>query len=57
MQYTSPLVFVIFGATGDLMHRKLMPALYHLIADGALSQDIYIVGVGRRAITTDQFRE
>jgi glucose-6-phosphate 1-dehydrogenase len=57
MWHTSPLVFVIFGATGDLMHRKLMPALYHLIADGALSQDIYIVGVGRRAITTDQFRE
>ncbi len=48
---------VIFGATGDLMHRKLMPALYHLIRDGAVSKDIYIVGVGRREITTDQFRE
>jgi len=48
---------VIFGATGDLMHRKLMPALYHLIRDGAVSRDIYIVGVGRREITTDQFRE
>jgi glucose-6-phosphate 1-dehydrogenase len=53
----SPLVMVIFGATGDLMNRKLMPALYHLIQDGALSRDLFIVGVGRRAITTDQFRE
>ncbi len=57
MTLTSPLVMVIFGATGDLMNRKLMPALYHLIADGALSRDIFIVGVGRRPITTDQFRE
>jgi len=57
MSFTSPLVMVIFGATGDLMHRKLMPALYHLVKDEALSSDIYIVGVGRRAITTDQFRE
>lgn len=57
MTLTSPLVFVIFGATGDLMHRKLMPALYHLIRDGALSKDIFIVGVGRREITTDQFRD
>lgn len=48
---------VIFGATGDLMHRKLMPALYHLIRDGAMSRDVYIVGVGRREITNDQFRE
>ncbi len=57
MSFTSPLIMVIFGATGDLMHRKLMPALYHLVKDGALSADLYIVGVGRRPITTDQFRE
>ncbi len=57
MSFTSPIIMVIFGATGDLMNRKLMPALYHLVKDGALSQDIYIVGVGRRGITTDQFRE
>ncbi len=48
---------VIFGATGDLMHRKLMPAFYHLIRDGEISQDLIIVAVGRRPITTDQFRE
>src|SRR4030042_2860320 len=54
---TSPLVMVIFGATGDLMHRKLMPALYQLCHDGEISRDMFIVGVGRREITTDQFRE
>src|SRR3989344_6760452 len=54
---SSPLVFVIFGATGDVMQRKLMPALYPLIRDGAISRDVFIVGVGRRDITTDQFRE
>ncbi len=47
---------VIFGATGDLMDRKLMPALYHLVRNGEVSKDIFIVGVGRRAITTEQFR-
>lgn len=48
---------VIFGATGDLMDRKLMPALYHLVGSGEVSKDIFIVGVGRRSITTEQFRD
>lgn len=48
---------VIFGATGDLMDRKLMPALYHLVGDGEISKNIFIVGVGRRAISTEQFRD
>lgn len=51
------MVFVIFGATGDLMHRKLMPALNHLVRSGVLSKDIFIVGVGRRDISTDEFRQ
>jgi glucose-6-phosphate 1-dehydrogenase len=54
---TSPLIMVIFGATGDLMHRKLIPAFYRLIQAGELSTDLIIVGAGRRKITTDQFRE
>ena len=37
----SPLIFVIFGATGDLMHRKLMPALYHLIRNEDIAGYIY----------------
>ena len=34
-----PFTMVIFGATGDLTERKLMPALYHLAADGYLPVD------------------
>lgn len=39
------------------MDRKLMPALYHLVQNGEVSKDIFIVGVGRRNITTEQFRD
>lgn len=53
----SPLVFVIFGATGDLMARKLMPAIYSLYKKKEISQNLFIIGVGRRELTQDQFRE
>jgi glucose-6-phosphate 1-dehydrogenase len=39
---------VIFGATGDLTHRKLVPALYNLAADGALPPAVSVVGFARR---------
>lgn len=39
------------------MDRKLMPALYHLVQNGEVSKGIFIVGVGRRNITTEQFRD
>ena len=44
----SPFVMVIFGATGDLTARKLMPALYNLLDQGILPDRFFIVGVGRR---------
>jgi glucose-6-phosphate 1-dehydrogenase len=47
---------VIFGATGDLTHRKLIPALYNLAAEGALPPSISIVGFARREKSTEQFR-
>ena len=47
---------VIFGATGDLTHRKLIPALYNLAAEGALPPAISIVGFARREKSTEQFR-
>jgi glucose-6-phosphate 1-dehydrogenase len=40
-------LFVVFGATGDLMNRKLLPALYHLIAEGPLDGRSTILGVAR----------
>src|SRR6202035_5064271 len=51
-----PCTIVIFGATGDLTHRKLVPALYNLAADGELPPAVTIVGFARRPKTDDQFR-
>ena len=48
---------VIFGATGDLTHRKLVPALYNLQVEGALPAGVKIVGFARRDKTNDVFRE
>src|SRR3989442_15854273 len=42
-----PCVVVIFGATGDLTRRKLVPALYNLMADGVLPDPIGVVGFAR----------
>ena len=47
---------VIFGATGDLTHRKLIPALYNIAADGELPPELAVVGFARRAKTDDEFR-
>jgi glucose-6-phosphate 1-dehydrogenase len=52
-----PVAFVIFGATGDLAKRMLLPALYRLFAEGALSDKLAIVGVARRELTDDAFRD
>src|SRR6266481_2283858 len=51
-----PCVLVIFGATGDLTHRKLVPALYNLAHEGQLPQSFAVVGFARRPKTHDQFR-
>src|SRR3712207_1446056 len=50
-----PCVVVIFGATGDLTHRKLVPALYDLAADGRLPPGSSLVGFARRPFTDETF--
>ena len=50
-------ILVIFGATGDLTHRKLIPALYNLAADGDLPAGLRVVGFARREKSDDVFRE
>ena len=45
-----PAIMVIFGASGDLTKRKLLPALYHLDQAGLLPERFAIVGVARRAL-------
>lgn len=51
-----PCVMVIFGATGDLTRRKLMPALWDLRGEGCL-ESVRILGVGRSPMSDDEFRE
>jgi glucose-6-phosphate 1-dehydrogenase len=48
---------VVFGATGDLTRRKLMPALYRLACERRLSAGTAAVGVSRTPLSDDQFRE
>lgn len=50
-------LLVIFGATGDLTKRLLMPSLYNLACDRLLPERLAVVGVGRSAWTTESFRE
>lgn len=52
-----PFTMVIFGATGDLTERKLMPALYHLAAGGYLPLDFSVIGVARREWDDEYMRE
>src|SRR5689334_1151519 len=47
----------IFGATGDLAHRKLLPALYNLAHEGALPERFNLIGISRREMPDDEFRE
>ncbi len=51
-----PHVLVIFGASGDLTHRKLMPALYRLATQNLLPAGFSVVGFSRRPWDTQQFR-
>src|SRR5258705_11768450 len=52
-----PCTIVIFGATGDLTHRKLIPALYNLAAEGELTPAVAIIGFARRPKSDDDFRK
>ncbi|MGE4550492.1 MAG: glucose-6-phosphate dehydrogenase, partial [Opitutales bacterium] len=49
-------MIVIFGASGDLTARKLMPALYNLGVDNLLPADFFFIGYGRREMADDAFR-
>src|SRR6187397_3058732 len=51
-----PHTFVILGASGDLTHRKLVPALYHLFRKGRLPKETRIVGFSRTEFTHDAWR-
>jgi glucose-6-phosphate 1-dehydrogenase len=50
-------VIVMFGATGDLAKRKLLPGLFHLAAAGLMPDKYQIIGSSRRSVSNEQFRE
>ena len=52
----APTTLVIFGATGDLARRKLLPALYNLAHEGALPERFHLVGVSRKEKERDDYR-
>ena len=52
-----PCAIVIFGASGDLTARKLIPAIYNLAHDGLLPADFYLIGFGRKPIPDAEFQQ
>lgn len=52
-----PCVLIIFGASGDLTRRKLVPAIWHLREQGRLPEAFALVGVARREWDDDRFRQ
>ncbi len=53
----NPCVMLIFGASGDLTGRLLVPALYNLACDRLLDENFALLGTARKPLTTEQFRE
>ena len=53
---TEPCSIVIFGASGDLTARKLIPALYHLYKENQMPPEFRIIGFARREKTDESFR-
>jgi glucose-6-phosphate 1-dehydrogenase len=51
-----PFDYVVFGGTGDLSERKLIPALYRRAADGQIIGDSRIIGAARAQMSTEEFR-
>ena len=52
-----PFDYVVFGATGDLTERKLLPALYHRQIAGQFTDPTRIIGASRSELTSDDFRK
>ena len=52
-----PCTLVIFGASGDLTRRKLVPALYNLLIDDLMPERFSVVGVARRELSNEAFAE
>src|SRR6266699_6685047 len=56
-QLSDPCIMVIFGASGDLTKRKLIPALYNLAKEEYLPRGFALVGIARSAMNSERFRD
>jgi len=54
---SAPTILVVFGATGDLMARKIVPSIFHLWRHGLLPDRFRVVGFSRRDFTDEDFRD
>jgi len=52
-----PVLFFIFGGSGDLNYRKLTPALYNLFLDGSMPQKFNITGIARSEYAEDAYKQ
>ena len=57
VEIPGPCGLVIFGASGDLTKRKILPSVYRLQKNRLLPEKFFILGTGRTEMSTDQFRE
>lgn len=56
-KFNIPTILVVFGATGDLMKKKIIPALFHLYEQDELPKLFQVIGFSRRALSDSEFRE
>src|SRR5260370_40262636 len=50
-------VLIIFGASGDLTNRKLIPGLYNLACEGCMNPQFEVLGIGRTPMSSEEFRK
>ncbi len=53
---TEPHVFVIYGGTGDLTRRKLLPSMYRIMVESGISDKSVLLGVGSSELDDDEYR-
>ena len=51
-----PCTLIIFGGSGDLARRRLIPALYNLLLDGLMPSNYIVLGLGRTPMSDEEFR-
>lgn len=56
-RFNIPTILIVFGATGDLMKRKIIPSLFHLYQKNELPEKFQVIGYSRRHLSDDNFQQ